>query len=400
MDRDAPAGPGGDRGLPRPMPASRSGSRRTRTCSRRSARSSRQNRSSGSWARPASWSKACGGRRKANSCFRSPVPSADYHVADAARQDDGTAVLDARRCAGVNSSALPVPLLGRARCVRRWDLAKAGHPSSSTASCGSGSSARRWPLDERDVYLRDGIASGPRRSASAKSLSPGTRIRQSSACSHRRHRHVAHASQAATEAGLDCVGQEPVCPASLRVSLNKHGSEATTPSFRQSGCLIAHRRHERRSPDDIEPDFHFTWSSRYFEHLGSIDRGLAFIKEQMKCLRRGGVAVHTTEFNVGSNHETIDHEATVLFRRRDLQRLARWLYSPRPSDPPRLSPGDPARRRPCRCRPFQLGPPSHGDPRLHDHLVRTHRPEGSVLIHVRHLLPRVGLRHTPHRARR
>lgn len=77
-------------------------------------------------------------------------------------------------------------------------------------------------------------------------------------------------------------------------------------------------------PDDLS-DFDFTWSSCSFEHLGSIDRGLRFMKQQLKCLRRGGVAVHTTEFNVGSNRETIDHEATVLFRRRDFQRLARWL---------------------------------------------------------------------------
>ncbi len=105
--------------------------------------------------------------------------------------------------------------------------------------------------------------------------------------------------------------------------LNKHGlcDEAV---FRER---VSYRTVDMNAvPDDLT-GFDFTWSSCSFEHLGSIDRGLTFIKEQMKCLRRGGVAVHTTEFNVGSNHETIDHEATVLFRRRDLQRLAWWLYS-------------------------------------------------------------------------
>ena len=89
-----------------------------------------------------------------------------------------------------------------------------------------------------------------------------------------------------------------------------------------------------------------------------------------------GVAVHTTEFDVGSNHETIDHEATVLFRRRDLQGLARWLYSHGHRIRLDFRPGTLPDDDHVDAAPFQLGPPSHGDPRLHDHLVRTHRPEG------------------------
>jgi hypothetical protein len=77
-------------------------------------------------------------------------------------------------------------------------------------------------------------------------------------------------------------------------------------------------------PSDLR-GFDFTWSSCAFEHLGSIGRGLDFVRRQMACLRPGGVAVHTTEFNVGSDTETIDDEATVLFRRRDLEGLGRWL---------------------------------------------------------------------------
>jgi hypothetical protein len=105
--------------------------------------------------------------------------------------------------------------------------------------------------------------------------------------------------------------------------LNKHGL-CDDSVFRRR---VSYRTVDMNAiPDDLS-GFDFIWSSCSFEHLGSIDHGLAFIKEQMKCLRRGGVAVHTTEYNVGSNRETIDNEATVLFRRRDFQRLARWLYS-------------------------------------------------------------------------
>ncbi len=77
----------------------------------------------------------------------------------------------------------------------------------------------------------------------------------------------------------------------------------------------------REIPKDLD-GFDFTWSSCAFEHLGSIKEGLKFILEQMQCLRIGGIAVHTTEFNVGSNSDTVAAGPTVLFRRRDLQELA------------------------------------------------------------------------------
>ncbi|MHB8463868.1 MAG: class I SAM-dependent methyltransferase [Acidimicrobiales bacterium] len=65
--------------------------------------------------------------------------------------------------------------------------------------------------------------------------------------------------------------------------------------------------------------FDFTWSSCAFEHLGSIAHGQEFLLRQMACLRPGGVAVHTTEFNVSSNSHTVNYSHTVLFRRRDLE---------------------------------------------------------------------------------
>ncbi len=72
-------------------------------------------------------------------------------------------------------------------------------------------------------------------------------------------------------------------------------------------------------------DFDFSWSSCSFEHLGSIDLGLRFLLEQMKCLKRDGVAVHTTEFNISSNDDTLDTGGTVLFRRRDVERGLAYL---------------------------------------------------------------------------
>jgi hypothetical protein len=77
-------------------------------------------------------------------------------------------------------------------------------------------------------------------------------------------------------------------------------------------------------PEDLR-EFDFTWSSCSFEHCGSIELGIAFICNQMACLRPGGFAVHTTEFNLSSNDETVFRGATVIFRKRDIDEIIRRL---------------------------------------------------------------------------
>lgn len=72
-------------------------------------------------------------------------------------------------------------------------------------------------------------------------------------------------------------------------------------------------------------DFDFCWSACALEHLGSIEKGLAFIERSIQCLKPGGWAVHTTEFNTSSNEETVDNRGTVLFRPRDFEALAARL---------------------------------------------------------------------------
>ena len=79
-------------------------------------------------------------------------------------------------------------------------------------------------------------------------------------------------------------------------------------------------------PKDLR-DFDFTWSSCAYEHLGSIAAGLDFVEASLDCLRDGGIAVHTTEFNLSSNDATIDDQGTVLFRRRDFEALAMRLIA-------------------------------------------------------------------------
>lgn len=79
-------------------------------------------------------------------------------------------------------------------------------------------------------------------------------------------------------------------------------------------------------PDDLG-GFDFAWSSCAFEHLGSLEQGLAFVERQMDCLRPGGLAVHTTEYNLSSADDTVATGGTVLYRRRDIEELAARLSS-------------------------------------------------------------------------
>ena len=85
--------------------------------------------------------------------------------------------------------------------------------------------------------------------------------------------------------------------------------------------LVTYRHMDMRSIDPELEGFDFLWSSCAFEHLGSIGIGIDFVLESMECLKPGGVAVHTTELNIGSIDQTIQHGHTVLYRRADILRL-------------------------------------------------------------------------------
>lgn len=73
--------------------------------------------------------------------------------------------------------------------------------------------------------------------------------------------------------------------------------------------------------------FDFVWSSCAFEHLGSLVAGLQFVVNSVSCLKPGGLAVHTTEFNVASNDATVLDGGTVIYRQRDIEDLVADLRS-------------------------------------------------------------------------
>jgi SAM-dependent methyltransferase len=74
-------------------------------------------------------------------------------------------------------------------------------------------------------------------------------------------------------------------------------------------------------------DWDFVWSSCALEHLGSIEKGIEFVVNSTRCLKPGGVAVHTTEYNLSSNDDTFEDQNLVLFRKRDIEKLVHRLES-------------------------------------------------------------------------
>lgn len=74
-------------------------------------------------------------------------------------------------------------------------------------------------------------------------------------------------------------------------------------------------------PEDLAGQFDFCWSSCSLEHLGSRERGLAFIERSLAVLKPGGVAVHTTEFSLDPA-ATFDNFETVLYRPEHFEALA------------------------------------------------------------------------------
>ena len=74
--------------------------------------------------------------------------------------------------------------------------------------------------------------------------------------------------------------------------------------------------------DEIPSGYDFQWSSCVIEHLGSLDLIKRFLIESSKKLNAGGVAVHTTEFNLTSNETTYNEPGCYVFRRKDLDNLS------------------------------------------------------------------------------
>ncbi len=77
-------------------------------------------------------------------------------------------------------------------------------------------------------------------------------------------------------------------------------------------------------PARYDGQFDFCWSVCAFEHLGSLRNGLNFVQKAMRTLKPGGIAVHTTEYNL-LDEETIDNWGTVLYQKKHFVELSKSL---------------------------------------------------------------------------
>lgn len=71
--------------------------------------------------------------------------------------------------------------------------------------------------------------------------------------------------------------------------------------------------------------FDFLWSSCSLEHLGTLEAGLKFVEDATDLLKPGGVAVHTTEFNISSRDATLTSGENVIYRECDLLELQKRI---------------------------------------------------------------------------
>lgn len=89
---------------------------------------------------------------------------------------------------------------------------------------------------------------------------------------------------------------------------------------------VTFRPVDMRRMEGLEADaFDFVWSSCSLEHLGTLENGFEFVERSADLLKPGGLAVHTTEFNLDSDRDTVEEGWTVIYRERDLTKLAERL---------------------------------------------------------------------------
>ncbi len=125
-------------------------------------------------------------------------------------------------------------------------------------------------------------------------------------------------------------------------------------------------------PGDLQ-DFDFVWSCSSIEHLGSVEHALAFLLRAMRCVRRGGIALHTTAFNLSSDGSTVECAELSVIRRRDVERLEKLLE-----------------RDGYRLWPVRLHPGTRGVDRYVD--VPPYRPEPHLKVRFgRYVVTSIGL---------
>lgn len=77
-------------------------------------------------------------------------------------------------------------------------------------------------------------------------------------------------------------------------------------------------------PDTLK-NFDFNWSACTLEHIGGLENSINFLVNNLKTLKSGGIAVHTTEYNLSSNEDTLLDPNCIIFRKKDILEAVRRL---------------------------------------------------------------------------
>jgi 2-polyprenyl-3-methyl-5-hydroxy-6-metoxy-1,4-benzoquinol methylase len=80
-------------------------------------------------------------------------------------------------------------------------------------------------------------------------------------------------------------------------------------------------------PKELYGQFDFNWSACAVEHIGGMEKSISFLIDNLKTLKSGGVAVHTSEFNLSSDTDTCLHPDCFIFRKQDVEKTAAALRS-------------------------------------------------------------------------
>ncbi len=73
--------------------------------------------------------------------------------------------------------------------------------------------------------------------------------------------------------------------------------------------------------------YDFCWSSCAIEHVGSLTLSKEFLKNMLEHLKPSGIAVHTIEFNLSSNTDTIEDGDAVIFRKCDIEEMKAYFLA-------------------------------------------------------------------------
>jgi hypothetical protein len=90
--------------------------------------------------------------------------------------------------------------------------------------------------------------------------------------------------------------------------------------------LVHFAEQDLKEPDlDLGGPYDICWSCDVAQHMGHMDEVLGLVESSLNLLKPGGVAVHTLDFNIGSDTDTIEGNDLTVPRRRDIEVLVQRL---------------------------------------------------------------------------